>query len=88
VPIPIPVVMPLTVMGVVPGMVFVPAFLARIGEIAATLLGLPAALTMLANGLVEFGFSFFNVPLALASIICVCWLNCYRSGQNGDERCG
>ena len=44
----------------VPGMVFVPAFLARIGEIAASLLGLPAALTMLANGLVEFGFSFFQ----------------------------
>ena len=87
VPIPIPIVMPLTVMGVVPGMVLVPAFLASIREIATTLLGLAAALTVFADRIVKFGFSLFEVPLAFGSIIGVCRLNCYRSGKSGDEHC-
>jgi hypothetical protein len=81
--IPIAIVMPLTVMCVVPGMVLVKAFLARIGEIAAALLSLMAALTVSANGVVEFGLSLFKVLLALAAIVGACRLNCYRSDQNG-----
>jgi len=75
------------VVGVVPGMVLVPAFLARIREIAATLLCLPAALPVLPNCLVESGLGFFKVLLAFGSIVGARWLNLLpiRPGGPGES---
>lgn len=86
-PIPIPIVMPLAFVRVIPGMIFVPAFLTGISQIASALLGLLAALTMAANGLFEIGFRLLNISLTLCSILGVRRLNRYRSNQDNRQRC-
>lgn len=81
-PIPVAIVMPLAFVRVIPSMVFVKALLTRISQIAAPLFSLLAVITVVANGLIEIGFSFLQMFLALCSILGVHRLNRYRSNQN------